>query len=68
MTSYIVFHTEEAGSPAVYLAEFGKHGWVFEPSNYDGGLFSSLYDTKEQAEEAAEEWVSEYEAEESICY
>ena len=60
MSNYIVFHTTEAGSPAAYLAEFGRHGWVFEPTNYDGGRFSSLYETKEQAEEAAEEWVAEY--------
>ena len=67
MTSYIVFNTTEAGSPAVYLAEFGRHGWVFEPTNYYGGLFSSLYDTKEEAEQAAEEWVESYEAEENLC-
>ncbi len=63
--SYIVFHTTEAGSPAVYLAEFGRHGWVFEPSNYEGnGLFSSLYETREEAEADAEEWIA---IEEALC-
>ena len=75
MTSYIVFHTEEAGSPAAYLAEFGKHGWVFEPSNYDGGPYSKLYTTREEAEEAAQDDMSRciwegdaYEGEEVMYY
>lgn len=50
---YIVFHTTEAGSPAAYLIEYGRHGWVFEPANFEGSLYSMVYNTKEEAEAAA---------------
>ena len=72
---YIVFHTTEAGSPAAYLAHYGAHGYVFEPVGYEYGPYSKLYETKEQAEEAAQDdmarciWEGEaYEGEEVMYY
>ena len=54
-TVYVVFHTTEAGSPSFYERYHGKHGWVFESTDWEYGAYSKIYDTKEDAEIAAED-------------
>ena len=56
---YTVFNSKNAGS--LYLNEYGTHGWVFEPTGWDGGVYSLVYKTKAEAESAAAEWAAQME-------
>lgn len=50
--SYVVFHSSDAGQPDCF-----REGWYFEPNNFaENMVFSSCFQTAEEAKKAAEEW------------